>query len=89
MRYGTVPIVRETGGLFDTVPAYNIETGEGNGFTFKSYNAHDMLDAVRRAENLFQDKEHWTALQKGVMAYDSSWKRSVQEYWDIYRSMVG
>ena len=89
MRYGTVPVVRETGGLFDTVPAYNIETGEGNGFTFKSYNAHDMLDAVRRAEKLFQDKEHWTALQKSVMAYDSSWKRSVQEYWDIYRALVG
>ena len=88
MRYGTIPIVRETGGLFDTVPAYNIETGEGNGFTFKSYNAHDMLDAVRRGESLFHDKEHWTALQKSVMAYDSSWKRSVQEYWDIYRSMM-
>ena len=89
MRYGTIPIVRETGGLFDTVPAYNIETGEGNGFTFKSYNAHDMLDAVRRGESLFyNDKEHWTALQKSVMAYDSSWKRSVQEYWDIYRSMM-
>ena len=89
MRYGTVPVVRETGGLFDTVPAYNVETGEGNGFTFKSYNAHDMLDAVRRAEDLFRDKEHWTALQKSIMAYDSSWKRSVQEYWDIYRSLVG
>lgn len=88
MRYGTIPIVRETGGLFDTVPAYNIETGEGNGFTFKSYNAHDMLGAVRRAEELFYDKEHWTALQKSVMAYDSSWKRSVQEYWDIYHSLV-
>ncbi len=88
MRYGTIPIVRETGGLFDTVPAYNIETGEGNGFTFKSYNAHDMLDAVRRAEGLFFDKDHWTALQKRVMSYDSSWKRSVQEYWDIYRSIA-
>lgn len=88
MRYGTIPIVRETGGLFDTVPAYNIETGEGNGFTFKSYNAHDMLDAVRRGEGLFHDKEHWVQLQKSVMAYDSSWKRSVQEYWDIYRSMM-
>ncbi|MCI8698970.1 MAG: glycogen synthase GlgA [Oscillospiraceae bacterium] len=88
MRYGTIPIVRETGGLFDTVPAYNIETGEGNGFTFKSYNAHDMLDAVRRAEGLFFDKDHWTALQKSVMNYDSSWKRSVQEYWDIYRSIA-
>ncbi len=89
MRYGTIPIVRETGGLFDTVPAYNIQTGEGNGFTFKSYNAHDMLDAVRRGEGLFHDKEHWTALQKSVMAYDSSWKRSVQEYWDIFNSLVG
>ena len=88
MRYGTIPIVRETGGLFDTVPAYNIETGEGNGFTFKSYNAHDMLGAVRRAEALFHDKEHWNQLQQSVMAYDSSWKRSVQEYWDIYRSLV-
>lgn len=89
MRYGTIPVVRETGGLFDTVPAYNVETGEGNGFTFKSYNAHDMLDAVRRGESLFHNKEHWTALQKSVMAYDSSWKRSVQEYWDIYHSLTG
>ena len=88
MRYGTIPIVRETGGLFDTVPAYNIETGEGNGFTFKTYNAHDMLDAVRRGESLFHDKEHWTALQKSVMAYDCSWKHSVQDYWQIYRSML-
>ena len=88
MRYGTIPIVRETGGLFDTVPAYSPETGEGRGFTFKSYNAHDMLDAVRRGEALFHDTERWTALQKSVMAYDSSWKRSVQDYWDIYRSMT-
>ncbi len=89
MRYGTIPIVRETGGLFDTVPAYNIETGEGNGFTFKSYNAHDMLGAVRRAEGLFHDKKRWTALQKSVMAYDSSWKRSVQEYWNIFNDLAG
>ena len=88
MRYGTIPVVRETGGLFDTVPAYNIETGEGNGFTFKTYNAHDMLDAVRRGEALFQDKEHWAALQKSVMEYDCSWRRSVQEYWDIYKSLM-
>ena len=47
-----------------------------------------MLDAVRRAEGLFFDKDHWTALQKRVMSYDSSWKRSVQEYWDIYRSIA-
>ena len=89
MRYGTVPIVRETGGLFDTVPAYNVETGEGRGFTFKSYNAHDMLGAVRRAAELFRDKEHWTALQKHDMAADSSWKNAVQDYWNIYREMAG
>ena len=47
-----------------------------------------MLDAVRRGEGLFHDKEHWTALQKSVMAHDSSWKRSVQEYWDIYHAMT-
>ena len=88
MRYGTVPIVRETGGLYDTVPAYNPETGEGRGFTFKTYNAHDMLDAIRRAEGLFHDKDHWNALQQSIMAYDSSWKQSVQNYWQIYESMV-
>ena len=47
-----------------------------------------MLGAVRRAEELFYDKERWTALRKSVMAYDSSWKRSVQEYWDIYHSLA-
>ncbi len=86
MRYGTVPIVRETGGLFDTVPAYDPETGEGRGFTFKTYNAHDMLDAIRRGCALFHDKEAWTALQKNDMRVDSSWKASVEDYWKIYRS---
>ncbi len=87
MRYGTVPIVRETGGLFDTVPAYDPETGAGRGFTFKTYNAHDMLDAIRRGCALFRDKDAWAALQKNDMAVDSSWKVSVEDYWDIYRSL--
>jgi len=60
MRYGTVPIVRETGGLYDTVPALNIETMEGKGFTFKLFNAHDMVGAVHRAIEFFHDKEKWT-----------------------------
>ena len=87
MRYGTVPIVRETGGLFDTVPAYNPETGEGLGFTFNTYNAHDMLDAIRRALALYRNPEQWNHLRRNVMANDSSWDRSVKEYWNIYRSL--
>ena len=88
MRYGTIPVVRETGGLYDTVPALNPETMEGRGFTFKTYNAHDMLDAIRRAASLFHDQERWDILRRNDMAYDSSWKHSVQEYWQIYYSMV-
>jgi len=88
MRYGTVPIVRETGGLYDTVPAYNEETGEGLGFTFQTYNAHDMLDAIRRAIELYHNKEHWANLCLSDLKNDSSWDRSVQEYWQIYRSVV-
>lgn len=88
MRYGTVPIVRETGGLYDTVPAYNIETGEGLGFTFQTYNAHDMLDAIRRSISLFHDEPRWDALRRKDMANDCSWDHSVQEYWQIYRSVL-
>ena len=88
MRYGTIPVVRETGGLYDTVPALNPETMEGRGFTFKTYNAHDMLDAIRRAAGLYHDTQRWDTLRRNDMAYDSSWKHSVEEYWQIYRSMV-
>lgn len=88
MRYGTIPIVRETGGLYDTVPAFNPETMEGRGLTFQSYNAHDMLDAVRRGLALFHDTKRWRMLQKNDMKFDSSWNQSVQEYWQIYRSML-
>lgn len=88
MRYGTIPVVRETGGLYDTVPALNPETMEGRGFTFKTYNAHDMLDAIRRAAALFHDTQRWDILRRNDMEYDSSWKHSVEEYWQIYHSMV-
>lgn len=59
MRYGTVPIVRETGGLVDTVPPLNVETLEGKGFTFKGYNAHDMLGAVDRCIDFYQNRKKW------------------------------
>ncbi len=87
MRYGTASVVRETGGLYDTVPAFDPETGEGRGFTFKTYNAHDMLDAIRRACKTYQNKEQWAVLQKNLMTYDCSWNHSVQEYWELYRSL--
>ena len=89
MRYGTVPVVRETGGLVDTVPPYDPTTGKGLGFTFKTYNAHDMLDAVRRGCALFQDKAQWDRLRRNDMSHDSSWARSVEEYRAIYRAMLG
>ncbi len=88
MRYGTLPIVRETGGLFDTVPAINTETLEGRGFTFKVYNAHDMLDAVRRAVEFYYDKEKYTKVVKNIMKYDSSWKVAAKKYINVYSEII-
>lgn len=84
MRYGTVPIVRETGGLVDTVPSLNTETLEGKGFTFKGYNAHDMLGAVDRCISFYYDREKWNQHIKNLIKYNSSWKKSVMEYMDVY-----
>lgn len=87
MRYGTIPVVRETGGLSDTVTAFNPETGEGNGVNFINYNAHDMLDAVRRSVSYYQEKQAWETLVKNAMKTDSSWSKSTKEYLKLYRSM--
>ena len=87
MRYGTVPIVRETGGLKDTVPAYNAETGEGKGFTFKTYNAYDMLDAVWRSYACFYDKAQWSKVVKNAMKSDYGWSVSAQKYLDIFENL--
>ena len=84
MKYGTIPIVRETGGLFDTVLPYNEETGEGRGFTFKVYNAHDMLDAVERAVSLYGRKDKLKALVKNIMSIDFSWQKAAGEYRNMY-----
>ena len=88
MRYGTIPVVRETGGLFDTVPALNTETLEGRGFTFKVYNAHDMLDAVRRAVEFYYDKVKYTKVVKNIMKYDSSWKVAAKKYINVYSEII-
>lgn len=88
MRYGTVPVVRETGGLVDTVPPLNIETLEGKGFTFKGYNAHDMLGAIDRCIEFYGNKEKWNKHIKNLIKYNSSWKNSVQEYLRLYEEIT-
>ncbi len=87
-RYGTVPIVRETGGLYDTIKAYNKYDGSGNGFSFTNYNAHDMMAVVREAIALYGEKKKWTALMKQVMAVDFSWDVSAGKYVELYQSMI-
>ncbi len=89
LRYGTVPIVRETGGLNDTIKAYNEFTGEGNGFTFVNYNAHDMLDCIKRAIFFYNQKEVWQDIIKNGMQQDFSWEKSAKEYIEIYSMLLG
>lgn len=86
MRYGTLPIVRETGGLRDTVRDGGGENG--NGFTFKTYNAHDMLGACNRAKIAYDDKPRWKALQKTAMESDFSWNVSAEMYLGLYRELT-
>ena len=88
MRYGTVPIVRETGGLRDTVLSYNEFSGEGNGFTFFNYNAHDMLHTIERAADYYlHHPDIWKIIQKRGMEGDYSWTHSAGEYMKIYQDL--
>lgn len=85
MRYGTLPIVRETGGLKDTVIPYNEFTGEGTGFSFSNFNGDEMGDAVFRAARLFWDnRDAWNQLVTQAMSQDFSWTRSADKYLDLY-----
>ncbi len=83
-RYGTIPIVRETGGLNDTVHAYDEDNEEGNGFTFTNYNAHDMLYTIQRAVSIYQQEDLWSDLVKKVMDLNYSWEQSAGEYLKTY-----
>ncbi len=88
LRYGSIPIVRETGGLKDTVIPYNRFTGEGTGFTFSNYNAHEMLEQIQDAAALYRDnQEAWYALVQQAMSADHSWKRSAHLYLELYREL--
>ena len=87
LRYGTIPIVRETGGLNDTIT--DSGDGEGNGFTFKTYNAHDMENTIWRALAGYSDKKGWNVLRKRAMNCDNSWGASANAYIKLYKEMIG
>ena len=89
LRYGTVPIVRETGGLKDTVIPYNEYTGEGTGFSFANYNAHEMLHTIQYAMSVYYGKKDaWNRLVRQGMEQDFSWEKSVLEYGKLYHKLT-
>lgn len=87
LRYGTIPIVRETGGLRDTVQPYNQYTGEGNGFSFANFNAHELLFVLKRALEVYRNKEEWAELMKRAMKSKHDWEESSKEYIKIYEEL--
>lgn len=88
LRYGTIPVVRSTGGLRDTIHAYDPSTGKGNGITFESVNAHDMLDAVRRACALYNDGPSFARMRDNGFRSDFSWKGSTKHYLQLYEGLL-
>lgn len=90
LRYGTVPIVRETGGLKDTVEPYNEYESTGTGFSFTNYNAHEMLNTIRYAERIYYDKKReWNKIIDRAMAADFSWTVSARKYQEMYDWLIG
>lgn len=87
LRYGTIPIVRETGGLMDTVDPYNQYTGEGNGFRFANFNAHELLFAIKKSIDLYKDKKLWSKLIQQAMESKHDWEESSKEYMEIYKKI--
>lgn len=85
LAYGTIPIVREVGGLKDTITAYNEFSGEGNGFSFWAYNAHDMLYTIKRAALIYSDARTWRKIVRNAMRCDFSWDASAENYISIYK----
>jgi starch synthase len=88
LRYGTVPIVRETGGLKDTVEAYNEYESKGTGFSFANYNAHEMLGIIYYAKDVYYNhKREWNKIVDRGMKADFSWKTSAKKYEELYKSL--
>lgn len=88
LRYGTIPIVRATGGLYDTVIPFNPETNEGNGINFVQIDENDMADAIWRAICIYKDKTAFSQIKKNAMSGDYSWRASAEKYLELYRSLV-
>jgi starch synthase len=88
MRYGSVPIVRKTGGLADTVKDFNPETKTGNGFVFEKFSSYSLLGAIVRALENFKYKRVWRDLIKKVMLEDFSWKASAKKYLNLYQKLL-
>lgn len=88
LRYGTIPVVRKTGGLADTVRGFNPTTGEGDGFLFKNCNSGDMIDVLRGAIEVYEDKENWEKLIRNGMKKDFSWEKSATEYSKVYENIL-
>jgi starch synthase len=88
LMYGTVPLVRETGGLADTVVKFNEKTEEGNGFVFKAYESAALLKELTRAAKIFQDKKLWQKIMKNGMRSDFSWDSSAKKYIELYKTIL-
>lgn len=88
MRYGNIPLVREAGGLKDTVLPYNEYTGEGNGFSFANYNGEEFLQTIDYSLKIFADKERWKALYKAALKTRYSWEKSASQYLEIYKKLL-
>lgn len=89
MEYGTIPVVRETGGLLDTVIPYNQYTGEGNGFSFSNINAHEFLFTIKRALDLYRnDRDAWEKMRRNAEAAEFSWQKSAEEYIKLYEDIT-
>jgi starch synthase len=90
LRYGTVPVVRATGGLFDSVRDFDPSAGEGTGFTFEPYSAHALLETLRRALRAYEDRPVWRRLQVAGMGQDFAWDGSARKYVAAYeRATIG
>ena len=88
LRYGTIPIVRETGGLKDTIEPYNKYTSEGLGITFGNYSSRELLDAIEKSLELYENTEEFKKIKVRAMKKDYSWEKSAKQYLDLYRSIL-
>ena len=88
LRYGSIPIVRETGGLKDTVSPYNEYEESGNGFGFRNYSHEELLNISKYALSIFRDKDRWNKIVKYAMDSDNSWGKSAREYMRIYGELI-